>query len=162
MSLSLNVFDILKFFRDRGVNDRRKVAEYVQKIADEASEIASIWGDLVKQYQPLINSPSNDKERATAWVVFEDMQQEAVVAAMARHYRNASSIVGALLTDKQRTELFDAIGGLLAARYRLKPKEAQGILLPPVNSPTALRTIVSSLQHEAGVLQALASELKAT
>jgi hypothetical protein len=157
MSLSLSPLEIVRFFRERGVQERSKVVQFVREVADEASKLASLWSDLVKEYP----HTGDDLQKAEAFrMTFDDMQQNAAVQSLRGKYQMASTVIRDVLSDAQRKEFFDALGGLLGTR-RLLRSDQFGVLLPSVNSPAELRSVVSELHQDAAKLRVLASELAA-
>jgi hypothetical protein len=144
MAVSISVTDVLKLFLDRGISRKSEVVEYLEAMAEDASEICYAW---TAKYNQSLVQPKNDYPAT----------QRQLINKLQYQFRTASTVLGGRLDSDRLNELYNALAQLLMTRDELKaafegnePKKNEEIL-----------PLLDSLHSAAGVLRAIAANVKA-
>jgi hypothetical protein len=157
MAISLNPLDLIKMFHERGIHDRELVVEYVQKIADSASELADLWCETIAA----IPAPQP--------VVRPFGRQTYLCTQIEYFYKDASKVIAGRINPEQRDRLYEVLGLFMENRNQTTRIhcDAMRIFLARENEADPLeileqaRRLANQLQANAAALQALASEIRA-
>jgi hypothetical protein len=154
MALSINISDILKFFRERGVRDSGQVTSYVKDLATSAIALAEVWREI---YQYALEHPLEPLSHDAG------MRQRLIRAEVNGHYLRLSSVLAGRLDQDHQQELAFALGELLHVRnLTLESYEDAKARIWHSGRDEGLKTLhslVEQMQERAGDLKALSSAI---
>jgi hypothetical protein len=146
MPITLNLTDVLKLFRERGVTDRTQIADYLQAIADDAAQLSKLWTDCFRSSPKPFGNPQFSARQFSGRLSFQ--------------YSSASSVLRGRLTEEQSRDLFNALGALLKTRNELRAAFDQSRVTGTVDD-FAIESQLEALHDAAGLLGGLAEAVRA-
>jgi hypothetical protein len=157
MAISLNPLDLIKMFHERGIHDHELVVAYIQKIADAASELATLWCETIAAIpapQPLVKPFG---------------RQTYLCSQIEYFYKDASKVIDGRINPEQRDRLYELLGLFMENRNQttMIHCEAMRVLLArnteadPSEILEQARQLANQLQENAAALDTLASEIRA-
>jgi hypothetical protein len=161
--------EIVNFWRSRRTERHRKMSDYLEAVAAEATALADRWNSLASDLERELGKP----QLAGSEVV----QQLAMLGTIAHpnpeydkivlHYRTLSTVIGGLVSEEIHTEAANALGAIIKARTELKDllvsacKLLQSDKTLPSDTVEQVRMALAALHQEAAALDVLAKAYKA-
>jgi len=171
MGITFNPIEAIKTFISNKRDNRKRAGEYLEEIAREASELATIWQVIVGEIL-----------KTGIYEVPDDIRKHRMILAQAQccnisqssrlgeHYREVSSVLGAEFYDEMDPIVFH-IGRLLRKREitrALVEKQLSSLSSAAINheenslqSFANIQESVNALHREASRLHVLAQKFKA-
>jgi hypothetical protein len=149
MPISISVTDVVKLFRDKGVQEKEEIISFLEIIADDAEKLCEYWREIH-------GLPPLSRERAMA-----GLRQRALFSKVSVEYERASGILGLRLGPEKCEELLDALGAMMVTRNKIRAAHEYNILELDPNSRELL-DLLEALHTEAGVLRGVAAALQAS
>jgi hypothetical protein len=175
VNLSLSVTDLVKIAREYGLESHEDTADWLDQVAKEAKELASIWSEMVRQLQR--DGPDRGAGVHRAWDFLKPhIMNGLVYRQLYEFYGNATTILSGTRRAAKRNanlqeQLFNGLGSLLKAReasveaYTRAFKQTESAFLISGDSQprdlSSLETAVDVLQKEAAALAVLAVNYRA-
>jgi hypothetical protein len=174
MSLTAPVTTLLQFFLKRKGEERERIADYLDSIAEDAKGLAELWREILKKYNEGIKDPSADEgiDKAITDLGAYSFAQEYRFSKLEAFYEDISKVIGGKGEDELQSGIMGTLGALLQfrnlAKDRVEAKLAharQKVFLDEENSQAEIRNIESAvlaMQREAASLEVLAKTYRAT
>lgn len=166
MGLSLNPFDIIKIFRDRGIRSHERIADYLDVIATVATSLANAWSGILE----------SSMRREESKVPLSHILQSQIpwFYEASEHYKRASTALGGKLGDSELKELFLALGTILETRndtkrlYRLLDEDSaprrharKELRMKGSVTRNQIEKNIDVMHREAATLRAIAAAVRA-
>lgn len=171
MTLSLNPINAIKIYTENKRYRKEAAAEYLESVAEEASKLAEIWQEIIKEisHSGIYDVP--DYLINNLLMSRIPMCNSCQYWRLEEHYKQVSSVLGRNYNDELNSIIFH-IGSVIEKRNLTKEfviKELSAIkqakLFHKENDPSnfnSLHESVDGLHKEAAALHVRAKAFKAT
>ena len=112
--------EIVNFWRSRRTERHRKMSDYLEAVAAEATALADRWNSLASDLERELGKPQLSGS--------EVIQQLAMLGTIAHpnpeydkivlHYRTLSTVIGGLVSEEIHAEAANALGAIIKARHK--------------------------------------------
>lgn len=170
MGLSLNPFDIIKFFTEKSRYEQESITHYMCTVAEEATALALIWQKIVEKIIDAEHCEVSHKTIDNILKAQVPLCNNRQYARLEEHYKSVSSILGEKYNNELNSVIYH-IGALINKRNLTKglvidelTKIKKAKLYSDENSISdfnSLQESVVSLHKEAAALHVRAEKFKA-
>jgi hypothetical protein len=174
--LGLSLTDLVKIARDYGLESHDRTAEWLDQVAKEARQLATIWAEMVRQLQQ-DGSDRGAGVRAAYNFLKPGIMNGLVYRQLYEFYGSATRVLGRTARAAEKNanlqeQLLNGLAKLLKARdasveaYAQSFQQTESVFLlsadsMPTRDLSSLETAVAVLQNEAAALTVIAANYRA-
>lgn len=164
--------EIVNFWHGRKRERRAHLAEYLDAVAKEATDLAKRWNELATELEQALGK-YYASERAEMNVIAK-MHMEGTISIqnptfdkIVLHYRSLSTVIGGLISKEVQEEATNALGAIIQARTELKDLMVSACKMLETDSTLSpamfekIKKALGALHQEAAALDVLAKVYKA-
>ncbi|HKJ81601.1 MAG TPA: hypothetical protein VJ954_06215 [Ignavibacteriaceae bacterium] len=167
MKVSVNPLDFIKLYASHKYHEKENIYQYVKKTAIEASEMADIWDNVVKELH--LNNQISDgllnQIRKDIGIKYMECNGRPYTR-LTHFYELTSSALGSKISNHWLDKIINSLGSVLYER-KLTKNKFEEIVKNNFNTKSEnqimiddMRKIVENLRYNAEYLYVLAENIK--
>ena len=148
MAVSINPVDIIKLFRDRGIRDRERAADWLEHVTSNIETLCERWREIYAASQ------ADDDPRLVRELLY--LQQAAAFRTL-EHY--ALQGVPRLLVDDSE-QLYEALSQVISTRQQLRSLIVSFMEGETPGRRARFYALLENLHQEAGALRGVVDTVR--